>query len=407
VINLAVSVVVGLQYGDEGKGKVVDYLSRDYDIVARYNGGDNAGHTLYRNGTKIALHLVPSGILERKICVIGNGVNINLDSLVREINEIQDKFGFDPLPYLYLSDRAHIILPQDIEASKGDGNSTGKGIGPSYARKASRKGIRLADLYNISDGVKEERFEVDGINRLVEVAQRFRHKTVNVSKFLHEARLKGQSILFEGAQGSGIDLDHGQYPYVTSSSCVSGGACTGIGIGPTRIDNVIGVAKVYTTRVDGNQESPFPTQLDSELETLLRECGNEFGATTGRPRRCGWFDLVQVNDAIIVNGADEIILTKLDVLDNLDEIKVCVAYEIDGTVVNDYPETDFKLRKIIPIYHNFNGWRGETTKAITNSDDLPRNALRYIEFLQSNLLGRIIHISIGPEAGEVIKLKST
>lgn len=402
---MTVTVFIGLQYGDEGKGKIIDSLCRDYDIVGRYNGGDNAGHTVVKDGKRIALHLIPSGILERKICVIGNGVNINLESLIREIKEIKERFGFDPLPYLYISDRTHIILPEDVTKSKSDGNSTGKGIGPSYARKYSRKGIRLADLFDISDCHLEERFrDVDGLDKIVELAQQFRNNTYSVSRFLNNAIQSEKNILLEGSQGSGLDIDHGQYPYVTSSSSVAGGASTGLGIGPTKINRVIGVAKVYTTRVDGNQESPFPTQLDGNIEQFLRDCGKEYGATTGRPRRCGWFDVVQVNDAILTSGVDEVILTKLDILDNLSCINVCVAYNINGKVIEEYPSTAYKLRQIVPIYKILEGWKGKTTKRITDFKDLPDNAKNYIDFLKGMLKAKVKLISNGEEANELIKV---
>ena len=401
---MSVDVVVGLQYGDEGKGKIVDTLASDYDIVVRFNGGNNAGHTIKLDGIDIALHLVPSGIIQRKISVIGNGANVNIQALTLELKEIKQKFGFDPLPYLILSDRSHVILPEDIESSRTDLNSTGRGIGPSYERKHGRRGITIGDLFDIRNGSVDKRFSINGLEELVELISPFMNNVKDVSSYLHNAIKSGKNILLEGAQGSGLDIDHGQYPFVTSSSCVAGGACIGAGLGPTEIDEVIGVAKVYTTRVDGNKESPFPTLLDKSIENFLRECGNEYGSSTGRPRRCGWFDLVQVNQAIQVSGVEEVVLTKLDVLDNLSEIKVCTSYNIDGRIVESYPATSHRLRNAIPVYETLEGWKGESSKNVTNFSELPINAQNYVKYLQNKLNARISLISTGTSRDDLIEL---
>lgn len=401
---MTVDVVIGLQYGDEGKGKIVDWLSEWYDFVVRFNGGNNAGHTIVSDGKKIALHLVPSGILQRKICVIGNGVNINLEALVTELDLIHRTFGFDPRPFLYISERSHVIFEEDTDKSKVDSNSTGKGIRESYARKFYRAGVTIADLLDIPlFGRNDPRFSFKDMDKYARIAAGFKDRAVDVSLLLEEGRKKGQQILLEGAQGSGLDIDYGQYPFVTSSSCIAGGASIGAGIGPTKIDNVFGVAKVYTTRVDGNQESPFPTQLYGDGEKLLRDCGNEFGATTGRPRRCGWLDLVHLRQSIRVNGVEKLILTKLDVLDSLDEIKVCDSYVINGETTNEYPGTALRLRNAKPIYATFPGWKGQTTQGVTEFDKLPLNAKKYICFIGDRLGVDVMAISTGTERSHIIE----
>lgn len=401
---MSVDVVVGLQYGDEGKGKIVDWLAKDYDYVVRFNGGNNAGHTIISEGKTIALHLVPSGILHRKKCVIGNGVNVNLESLVKEISLIQSTFDFDPRPYLYLSERCHVIFDEDLDKSRGDGNSTGKGIKESYARKYNRIGITIADLLDIEVfGRNDPRFTYHDLDKYTDVLRKLDVEVVDTSLLLNDAIRKEQSILLEGAQGSGLDIDYGQYPFVTSSSCVAGGASIGSGIGPNKIDAIIGVAKVYTTRVDGNQESPFPTQLNELEEKFLRECGNEYGATTGRPRRCGWLDLVHLRQSVRVGGIDEIILTKLDVLDNLDEIKVCVAYEINGRTTEEYPGTAVRLANAKPVYLTLPGWKGQSTQGMKNFKEIPYKAGNYIAFIRESLNIRLRAVSTGTDRSDIIE----
>jgi len=407
-IKMTTTVVVGLQYGGEGKGKIVDLLSKDYDYVVRYNGGNNAGHTIVRDGKKIVLHLVPSGIIDKKICVMGNGMVIDIEQLQKEINDIEYTFGFDPRSFLRISERAHIVLPKDIETSSHDKSSTGRGIKETYTRKAAREGIRMYDLLhleeidNLDPRLNSIRNDHD-IHKLVELAEHFRSNTTDISHLLYWEIRRGKNVLFEGAQGTGLDINHGQYPLTTSSDCIAGGACTGAGIGPTLIDKVTGVAKVYTTRVDGDGKSPLPTQFDSELEAKIRTLGLEYGSTTDRARRIGWFDAILVKHAIEVNGVDEVMLTKLDILDSLDEIKICTSYLIDGKETNVYPCDASTLRRASPIYETMSGWKDKTrdTKSMV---DLPTNAHHYINRLRAILNTKISYVSTGPDRNSGINV---
>src|SRR3990167_2706587 len=371
-MNLA---VLGAQWGDEGKGKIVDLLTPHFSIVARYQGGHNAGHTVYVGGTKFVLRLIPSGILHAGVtCVIGNGLVVDLQALFTEVDELT-KNGIDVQRRLVISDKAHLILPyhRDLdllsEARRGDRKigTTSRGIGPAYEDKIARRGIRAADLADPAGLEQNVRDNVTARNRLVQdstmdwravfdqllvYGQRVGPWVRDVSLMLAGAMRAGQSILFEGAQGTLLDVDHGTYPYVTSSNATIGGVCTGLGVGPRAIDGVLGAAKAYTTRVG---EGPLPTELTGEMGNRLRESGQEFGAVTGRPRRCGWYDAVAVRYAVRVNGLDGLALTKLDVLDGLPELQVCTAYRCRGSVLHEMPGELAHLTACEPGYETLPG----------------------------------------------------
>jgi adenylosuccinate synthase len=389
--------VLGAQWGDEGKGKIVDLLTPNFSIVARYQGGHNAGHTVYASGRKFVLRLLPSGILHDGIkCVIGNGVVIDPQALFAEIDELE-RAGIAVGDRLVISDKAHLILPYhrelDLlsEARRGERKigTTSRGIGPAYEDKIARRGVRVGDLANRDSLGEAVQHNVDARNRLIKEStmdwrqvhgdlqqawERMRGWVTDVSVFLARARRDGKSIMFEGAQGTLLDIDHGTYPYVTSSNATIGGVCTGLGVGPRAIDGVLGVAKAYTTRVG---EGPLPTELTGELGNRLRESGQEFGAVTGRPRRCGWYDAVAVRYAVRVNGLDALALTKLDVLDGLPELQVCTGYRVRGTEIEDMPGDLAQFSACEPIYETLAGW-SQPTAGVRKYDDLPAEARRYI-----------------------------
>jgi adenylosuccinate synthase len=393
--------VLGAQWGDEGKGKIVDLLTPRFDIVARYQGGHNAGHTVYANGRKFILRLIPSGILHPGvICVIGNGLVVDPEALFAEIDELQAA-GISVAGRLIVSDRAHVILPYhrelDLlsEARRGERKigTTSRGIGPAYEDKIGRRGIRVGDLADMTSLADAVRHNVEARNRLIgdqamDAAKvledlraawtRLQPMTGDVSVYLDRARAAGKRVLFEGAQGTLLDIDHGTYPYVTSSNATIGGACTGLGVGLRAIDTVLGIAKAYTTRVG---EGPLPTELFGEMGDRLRETGKEFGAVTGRPRRCGWYDAVAVRYAARVNGLDALAITKLDVLDGLDEIPVCTAYRCRGNVLTEFPADVAQLGACEPVYETLAGWR-TPTKSVRRYPDLPAEAQRYIARLE-------------------------
>ena len=397
-MNLA---VLGAQWGDEGKGKIVDLLTPRFDIVARYQGGHNAGHTVYVNGAKFVLRLIPSGILHGGVvCVIGNGVVVDPQALFAEVDELA-RNGIHVDGRLFVSDKAHLILPyhRDLdllsEARRGERKigTTSRGIGPAYEDKIARRGVRVGDLADPVGLEQNIRDNVVARNRLVhdstmewetvlaqvlEVGTRLTPMVRDVSLMLAEAMAAGQSIMFEGAQGTLLDIDHGTYPYVTSSNASIGGVCTGLGVGPRAIGGVMGVVKAYTTRVG---EGPLPTELHDEMGTRLRDSGNEYGAVTGRPRRCGWYDAVAVRYGARVNGLDALALTKLDVLDGLDEIKVCTAYRCGDRTLTEFPSDMLQLAACVPVYETLPGW-SEPTKGVRRFDDLPENAKRYIARLE-------------------------
>lgn len=411
-------IVLGTQWGDEGKGKATDQLGADVDYVVKFNGGNNAGHTVVIEGQKFALHLLPSGILTEGVTpVIGNGVVVDLDVLFEELAEL-DSRGIDT-SRLKISSNAHVIpsynkvLDQATEKYLGDRQigTTGRGIGPTYADKMNRVGVRVQDLFDESILRKKvhaaleqknhllttmygaEPIDPDGVaDELLAYADRVRPFVINCSQELNDALDNDQMVLFEAGQATMLDVDHGTYPFVTSSSATAGGACTGSGVGPTRIDRVIGVAKAYTTRVG---EGPFPTELLDEVGDNLRRAGGEFGTTTGRPRRTGWFDAVVARYATEVNGLTDIVLTKLDVLSGYDSIPVCVAYDVDGVRVERMPDdqTDFHHAK--PIYEEFPGWT-EDISHVRTWEELPQAARDYVETLERLSGCRISVIGTGP-----------
>lgn len=414
---MSVTVVVGGQWGDEGKGKVVDILSEKSDIVVRYQGGANAGHTIQISGKKYVLHLIPSGILwDNVICVIGNGVVIDPVALLDEIKFLENN-GISVKGRLFISQNAHLIMPYHklIDSLNETGalkiGTTGKGIGPAYIDKYARKGIRIIDLLNRESLEQKIRRNLDEKNSLLKNI--YHHTEMNVESivnqylefdrqideyikdvptYLNRAITDGKSVLLEGAQGSLLDVDFGTYPYVTSSSPTSGGACTGTGIPPNKISNVVAIVKAYTTRVG---EGPFPTELLDETGELLRKTGFEFGATTGRPRRCGWFDAFLVKYSCMINGTNSVALTKLDVLDVLDEIKVCTGYKYNGKLLNAYPTDCEILANVEPVYETLPGWKSDTSKCLSYNE-LPQNARDYIKFISEAAGMTTGMISVGP-----------
>jgi adenylosuccinate synthase len=393
--------VLGAQWGDEGKGKIVDLLTPNFSIVARYQGGHNAGHTVYASGRKFVLRLLPSGILHEGItCVIGNGVVVDPQALFGEIDEVQAA-GVRIGDRLIISDKAHLILPYhrelDVlsEARRGERKigTTSRGIGPAYEDKIARRGVRVGDLANMQALASAVQHNVAARNRIIPEStmdagqvlddlkkawERMSPWVTDVSLFLSRARAAGRSIMFEGAQGTLLDIDHGTYPYVTSSNATIGGVCVGLGLPPRAIDGVIGVAKAYTTRVG---EGALPTELTGEMGNRLRESGQEFGAVTGRPRRCGWYDAVAVRYAVRVNGLDALALTKLDVLDGLPELEVCTAYRCSGATLTEMPGDHAQLSACEPIYETLPGWTTPTA-GIRRFDDLPREARAYVARLE-------------------------
>jgi adenylosuccinate synthase len=414
-------VVLGAQWGDEGKGKIVDLLTPHFSIVGRYQGGHNAGHTVYVNGTKFILRLIPSGILHAGVtCVIGNGVVIDPQALFAEIDELT-KNGIEVGDRILVSDKAHLILPyhRDLdllsEARRGERKigTTSRGIGPAYEDKIARRGIRVGDL-NDPKGLEQNiRDNVTARNRLVQDntmdwkpvlvdllkhAERMRPMIRDVSVLLTEEMRAGKSILFEGAQGTLLDIDHGTYPYVTSSNASVGGVCTGLGIPPKVIGRVLGVVKAYTTRVG---EGPFPTELFGEMGNRLRESGSEYGAVTGRPRRCGWFDAVAVRYAARINGLDGLALTKLDVLDGLERIDICTAYRCGDRTLTEFPADVRQLASCEPVYESMPGWTAPTA-GVRSFDRLPDPARKYIARLEEVSGVRAAIVSTGSERDDTI-----
>jgi adenylosuccinate synthase len=416
--NLA---VLGAQWGDEGKGKIVDLLTPHFSIVARYQGGHNAGHTVYVNGTKFILRLIPSGILHAGVtCVIGNGVVIDPQALFGEIDELT-RNGIDVGNRILISDKAHLILPyhRDLdllsEARRGERKigTTSRGIGPAYEDKIARRGIRVGDLENPKGLAQNIRDNVTARNRLVQDntmdwkgvldqllthAERMRPMMRDVSVLLDDAMRAGKSILFEGAQGTLLDIDHGTYPYVTSSNASVGGVCTGLGIPPRAIGRVLGVVKAYTTRVG---EGPLPTELSGEMGDRLRESGNEYGAVTGRPRRCGWYDAVAVRYGVRINGLDGLALTKLDVLDGVERIDICTSYAYAGRTLTDFPSDTGQLAACQPIYETMPGWSAPTA-GVRTFDQLPEAARKYIARLEEVSGVRAAIVSTGSDRNDTI-----
>ena len=415
-------VVVGAQWGDEGKGKLVDVLAERADWVVRYQGGANAGHTVHIGDTQVVLHQIPSGILHPGVrCAIGNGVVLDPHTLFTEIDELVAD-GVDVEGRLYVSDRAHLVLPHhkllDSQSSASrEIGTTGRGIGPAYEDKIARRGVRVLDLRHrdrlrslIERGVEHangqlarfgssRRGDVDETLAMLDaIAPRLLAVADDVGLAVHRAIAGGAAVLLEGAQGSMLDVDHGTYPFVTSSSTTSGGAAIGVGIAPTAIKAVLGVVKAYTTRV-GN--GPLPTELDEALSDRMRTLGNEFGATTGRPRRCGWFDAVVVRYAGRVNGLSDLAVTKLDVLDTLERVAICTGYQVDGDVFTEFPGDLQMLDRAIPRYEWFEGWQQPTSDART-LDELPRNARVYLDRIETLVEAPISFVSVGTRRDQII-----
>lgn len=417
-------VVIGAQWGDEGKGKITDLLSKSADVVVRYQGGVNAGHTVVVEGKTFKLHLIPSGILYPETeCIIGCGTVIDPKVLIEELDRLVELKI--PTDKLLISQTAHVTMPYhraiDVASEEVKGThkigTTGRGIGPTYADKSDRMGIRMQDLMDADSFREQMVWTIAQKNEILEklyklppldpeavvaeylgYAERLRPHIVNTSVKIYDAVRRRRNILFEGAQGTLLDLDHGTYPYVTSSNPIAGGACIGTGIGPTTIDRVIGVAKAYTTRVG---EGPFPTELGDSSGDILGERGAEFGTTTGRKRRCGWFDGVIGRYAVRVNGMDCMAITKLDVLDTFDEIQVCVAYEINGVQTTDFPSSARDFAKCRPIYKTLPGWKQNTAECRT-LEDLPSAARKYLNFLADLMEVPISIVSLGPSRDQTI-----
>ena len=422
--NTRTIVVVGAQWGDEGKGKLVDVLAERADWVVRYQGGANAGHTVQIAEKSFVLHQIPSGILHPGVrCAIGNGVVLDPDTLFEEIDGLV-KAGVDVEGRLYVSERAHLVLPYHKQVDGASASSkaigtTGRGIGPAYEDKIARRGVRVLDLRHperlrevVEKGAENARarlarsgsdltVDVDAVLALLErLAVRLLPVAEDVSLMVHRAIKAGATLLLEGAQGSLLDIDHGTYPYVTSSNTTAGGASVGIGIGPSAIDRVLGVVKAYTTRV-GN--GPLPTELDEPLQTQVRSLGNEFGATTGRARRCGWFDALVVKYATRVNGLSDLAVTKLDVLDTLPKLGVCTGYEIDGDLHTEFPSDLLALEKVVPKYEWFEGWQRSTADARALAD-LPREARAYLDRIEELVEAPITYVSVGTRRDQIIGL---
>ena len=422
---MSVTVLVGSQWGDEGKGKIVDILSEKFDIVARYQGGANAGHTVEIGEMQYILHLIPSGILRDGVkCVIGNGVVIDPQALLDEIKILEDN-GINVEGRLFISHNAHLIMPYHklldsiSESGKNKIGTTGRGIGPCYIDKFDRKGIRIVDLLNrdvlekkLRKNVEEKNillkklyddkgFDIDEIiKEYISFDEAIDSYVTDVPLLLNDAIKEGKNILLEGAQGTLLDVDHGTYPFVTSSNPTSGGASTGSGIPPNKIDNVFGIVKAYTTRV-GN--GPFPTELTDEKGEKLRKAGAEFGATTGRPRRCGWFDAFLVRYSAMINGIDTVAITKLDVLSVFENINVCVGYKLNGKLLKSFPSDVDKLSSIIPVYETVDGWVEDISEC-KSYDELPQKTKEYLEFISDQANIKIEIISVGPKRRQTFSM---
>ncbi len=425
---MPVVIVVGAQWGDEGKGKIVDSLTKKADIVARYQGGNNAGHTVVINNEKFILHLIPSGILHRNTtCIIGNGVVIEPASLLQEINELK-KRGIKISANLLLSKNAHMIMPYHIALDKASEKlkgkksigTTGRGIGPTYVDKIARTGIKVGDLLfpdtlnvKIQSNLKNINFLMKNLydspgfnarkifNDLTEYGKKLKKYIADTDIVINDAISEGKNILLEGAQGTLLDIDHGTYPYVTSSNSTAGGACTGLGIGPTTISRVLGIVKAYTTRVGGG---PFPTEILGPTGEELRAKGGEFGATTGRPRRCGWLDTVILRHSSRINGFSGIAITKLDILDDLDKIKICTSYKYRGKIYKDFPKDLSLFQNCTPVYEELEGWK-QSTVGLKEFKKLPVQAQAYIKRIEELVSVKVHIISTGQKRDEFIMLK--
>ena len=423
---MSIKAVIGGQWGDEGKGKIVDLLSQDSQIVARYQGGANAGHTVYYNNAKLVLHQIPSGILRPKCkCILGNGMVVDPVALVEEINMVK-QHGITIENKIFLSLNTHIVTPVhkfiDCYQEKSKNNkkigTTGRGIGPTYVNKYNRIGIRALDLLDINSlhdkinnliqqtidrynlGSKDISQINNQIKEFIECSKLVSEYVSDTFTIIHDQVNNGDNILIEGAQGTLLDIDHGTYPYVTSSNASSSGISTGIGLPMTKVNNIIGIFKAYTTRVG---EGPFPTELFDEDGKKLQDIGKEYGATTGRPRRCGWFDGVAAKYSTLVNGFTEIALTKLDILDNFEIIKVCTGYKVNGSTTSAFSGLIHNLDNVEPIYTEFSGWMTSTTN-ITNYKDLPKETRDYINFISEFMNTPVKIISVGPGRNQIINV---
>lgn len=423
-------IVVGSQWGDEGKGKVVDVFSAQADFVVRYQGGANAGHTLVVNGVKTVLHLVPSGILHPKTtCVIAAGVVLDLEEVASEIRSLKEAGLIENPEQLRISDQATVLLSyhrqldqaRERELGHEKIGTTGRGIGPAYEDRASRKAILFGDLFDsdqlkekLNASLKEKNFllkeyyksePVDAdalLKRLLELAAELApYRCKDASMLVHKALKGGKKVLFEGAQGTMLDLLHGTYPFVTSSSTISGSACIGSGVGPHSVQKIIGITKAYTTRVGSG---PFPSEIEGEIAEKIRKDGGEFGATTGRPRRCGWLDLVALKYAIRINGITNLALMKLDVLSGHDKIEVCTAYKLDGVEIKDLPTASADLARVEPVYRSLNGWDEDITQ-VRSIQDLPQAARDYVQFIGNELATPIDVVSVGPGREQTLWIK--
>jgi len=411
-------VVVGTQWGDEGKGKIVDLITERFDVVVRSQGGHNAGHTVKLKGKQYILHLIPSGILHSsKSCVVGNGVVIDPKALLEELDMLEQ---FELEGRLFISNRCHLIMPYHTAMESAEESrladkrigTTSRGIGPCYEDKAGRRGIRVGELADPELFKSKVEANVEFKNRILtqvygvpaldageiyesymEMADPILDFVTDTAEYLNRQVKQGKKLLFEGAQGALLDIDHGTYPFVTSSNSTAGGACTGTGVGPSRIDAVMGISKAYTTRVGAG---PFPTEFDRSLGEKIRERGAEYGASTGRPRRCGWFDAVVVRYSSLINDVDDLVITKLDVLDEVEEINICVQYRSGGKVTKHFPPTIEALEEVEPVYESHPGWLTDT-RNVRDYDDLPENAKSYLERLAELTDTQISIVSVGPE----------
>jgi len=415
-------VIIGTQWGDEGKGKIVDFLTEKCDYVVRFQGGCNAGHTVVVDNEKYILHLIPSGILHKnKKCIIGNGVVLDPAGLLQEIETLRKK-GIEIDNNLYISKNCHLIMPYHIaieeqaEKKKKIG-TTKRGIGPCYTDKIARNGVRMVDLLypeilrnKINANLEIINFLLANLynakplqeqaifNQYLEYAEKLKQYIADADIMINDAIDAGKNILFEGAQGTLLDIDHGTYPYVTSSNTIAGGACTGAGVSPRKINKIIGIVKAYTTRVG---EGPFPTEIKEELGEKIRQKGGEYGATTGRPRRCGWLDLIVLKHSVRINGFTGIAITKLDILDGIEKLKVCVGYKYKDSIIEDFPKELQILQNCEPVYEELPGWK-DSTAGIKDYEKLPENAKRYLQFIEDFLKIKIQIISTGQKRDEII-----
>jgi len=420
-------VVVGSQWGDEGKGKITDLLSEEADIIVRYQGGCNAGHTVVKGDNQFIFHLIPSGILHKGVkCLIGNGVVIDPQSLLQEIENLKNK-NIEIDDNLFIDFKVHVVLPyhktldeiKEMKRGKDKIGTTKRGIGPAYVDKIARTGIRMIDMIdgkslskkletnlNEKNNIFEKLYGLkisnqekkDILKEYREYGQLLKKYVMDVSLYLNQAINEDKEILFEGAQGTLLDIDHGTFPYVTSSNPIAGGACIGTGVGPTKIDRVMGITKAYTTRVG---RGPFPTEMQGELEEYTRQKGGEFGATTGRPRRCGWFDAVLVNYAVRINGMDSMVLTKIDILSDFDKIKICTSYKYNGEIIKEFPVNLEILENCIPVYEEMEGWKGDISQ-ITKYEELPQQLKAYIHQIEELVRIKVVIISVGPKRSQTI-----